>query len=297
MYIDPAITTGFYLRIWVSVPSATDTLCTSSHLTGFESTMQKTYRIDGATNDFVDNTAYSTAGKSANPYEFGPVATLGYTADLSQIPSVVILGSSSATGVGDSLNTNNTQYVMGYLARSLKEKSIPYINTACSGETTLNFLTDGGAKRRLVLSMCNCTYAVSTYGSNDIGAGANYDTMIARVRRLNQLMIGLGCKAFFCTFTPATSSTDSWATVNNQTVGNIVRVQLNSWLRDSSGYNVVDLEQWSDSGRVAGSTATGKWRVDLGAPTTDGLHGTPVIHLAIQNGINKTANVWRTIKF
>lgn len=298
VYIDPKVTTGFFLRIWVSVPSATDSVCSSSHLTGYESTLQKTYRIDGATNDFVDNTAYSTAGKYVNPYEFGPVATLGYSDDGSIIPSVAILGSSSAVGAGDSLAQSNTQYVLGYLARSLKEKNIPYINTASSGETALNFLTDGGAKRRMVLAMCNCTYAVSTYGSNDIGGGGvTYEVMLSRLVRLNQLMLGLGCKPYFCTYTPATSSTDAWATVDNQVVGSVIRLQASEWLRSSSGFNVIDLEKWSDSGRVLGQTASGKWRVDLGQPTIDGLHGTPIMHKTIQDGINQDADSWAGIRF
>lgn len=56
-------------------------------------------------------------------------------------------------------------------------------------------------------------------------------------------------------------------------------------LRESSGFNIIDLEAVSDSGLASGSTYTGKWRVDLGKPTTDGLHGTAVMHQAIAASI------------
>ena len=294
--IDPIKISGINIRLWISVPSATDKLCTSSHLTTYESTNTKSYRIDGATNTFVDDLSYSKAQAYYGAYEFGPAAVLGYADDGSQIPSVAIIGSSSAQGVGDVINVQNPQFVLGYIARSLKEKNIPYINISMSGETGLNFLTDGAGKRRNLLNMCNCTYAINTYGSNDISTGATYDQMIIRLQKLNQVLSGFGFINFFATYTPATTSTDAWATVANQTVGSVVRPQLNTWLLTSSGFNIIDLEKYIDSGRSNNQQSTGKWRTDIGVPTTDGIHGSPIAHYTLQQGI-VDSNILDLIKF
>ena len=298
--IDPSVDAGFYIRQHVTMNATTDTLCTSSDMTTADSTNAKTYRITGATSSFVDNTTYSAGTREYGQYEFGPSAVLGVAEDGSVVPCVAIIGSSSAQGVGDTNNTNqNTDFCRGYLARSLKRAKIPYINTSISGETGTNFLGNGGAKRRMLLGMCNFTHAVSTYGSNDIG-GAVITTdagMQSLLQNLNKLMKGWGAIPHLCTFTPATSSTDAWATTANQTVLSPLRQSANTWLlSNSSTYNIIDLEKWSDSGRVLGQPSTGKWRVDLGKPTNDGLHGQPQIHNAIASGIILD-NGWGRVKF
>lgn len=287
--LDPATDAGLYIRQHVTMLATTDTLCTSSEMATAEATNTKTYRIAGATSSFVDDTTYSSGTREYGAYEFAPVAVIGIAEDGSVIPCVAILGSSSAQGVGDTNNTTlNTDFCRGYIARSLKRSKIPYINTSISGETGTNFLGAGGAKRRYVLSMCNFTHAVSTYGSNDIGGSVI--TTLSGMQNLNtklfKLMRGWGAIPHLTTYTPATSSTDAWATIANQTVLSNLRLNTNSWLlQNAATYNVVDLEKWSDSGRALGQEATGKWRVDLGTPTTDGLHGQPVMHNAIASGI------------
>lgn len=297
--IDPELIPGVYLRIWVSVPTLSDKLCLSNHTTKAESTNSKTYRIDSATNSFADDAAYSSAGAVYNVPEFGPTAVLGYAADGSQIPSVAIIGSSSAAGQGDDQNNaNSTEYVLGYLARSLKAKNIPYINIASAGETLAGFLGDTGAKRRQLLSLCNCLFGVNQYGANDISAGTTYAQMQVLLERMRQLILGMGATPYFSTYTPYTSSTDSWATVENQTVINAIRPQLSAWMRDVSGYKLVDVEIYSDSALAAGGTvASGKWRVDLGKPTSDGQHCDPLMHHALQNAINTELDAWADIKF
>lgn len=281
------VDTGFYIRIWVSVATTSDSICTSwlQNTKAFPTTADQwtTYRSVGVANTFTDDITTNWS-KDLGQNEFAPVLVRGWSADGGAIPSVVVVGSSSAQGVGDTQQA--PYYVPGYLARSLCAAKIPYFNCSESGETAVNFLADGAAKRRKLIALCNATHSINTYGSNDIGAGATYADVVIRLQRIEKVLRGFGTEPYFCTYTPATTSTDAWATVANQTVQSPIRHQLSDWLRESSGFNIIDLEAASDSGLASGSTYTGKWRVDLGKPTTDGLHGTPALHQAIAASIS-----------
>ena len=287
------VDTGFFIRIWVAVSATTDSICTSyiQNTKAYPTTANQwtTYRSVGAANTFPDDITTNWS-KDLGQNEFAPVLVRGWSTDGGAIPSVVVVGSSSAQGVGDTQQA--PYYVPGYLARSLCAAKIPYFNCSESGETAANFLADGAAKRRKLIALCNSTHSINTYGSNDIGDGATYADMVIRLQRIEKVLRGFGTEPYFCTYTPATTSTDSWATVANQTVQSPIRHQLSDWLRQSSGFNVIDLEAVSDSGLSAGTTFTGKWRVDLGQPTIDGLHGTAVLHNIISSAIS-----YPTIKF
>ena len=280
------VDTGIFVRVWVSVATTSDTICTSfiQNTKAFPTTTDQwsTYRSVNVANTFTDDITTNWT-KDLGQNEFAPVLVRGWSVDGGAIPSVVVVGSSSAQGVGDAQQA--PYYVPGYLARSLCAAKIPYINCSETGETAANFLGDGAAKRRKLISLCNATHSINTYGSNDVGAGATYADVVTRLQRIEKVLRGFGTEPYFCTYTPGTSSTDSWATVANQTVQSPIRHQLSDWLRDLSGFNVIDLEAVSDSGLASDSMYTGKWRIDLGQPTTDGLHGAAVMHTAIAASI------------
>ena len=276
--------TALILRQWVSVPSIGDKICTSFQNNTATAIPAEYFRSEGASVDFVDNLAYSAANAYGPSNEFGPFAVVGQAADGRIMPSLVISGSSSATGVGDTQESPN--WVPGYLARRANMDRIPYINISSSGETLTNFLAMGAASRKSLVAMCNCTHVVQTYGSNDIGGAASLATMKERLMKLKNWFDRVGLISAFCTYTPVTTSTDAWATAANQTVASTVRHELSEWLRNESGFNVIDLEKYSDNGFVTSGVYDGKWRVDLGVPTLDGLHGTNVIHAAISEGIS-----------
>lgn len=291
--LDPTVDSGLYMRIRIECAATTDTLPTSSNTVKFEGTGLRTWRLDNPTTDFVDNLAYSKTSAYYGAYEFSPVATLGVTETGEIVPSVAIFGSSSAEGSGDDQSTVNPQFVKGYLARSLTRDAIPYIAIPRSGETAENFCVSYGKKRKWIVSLCNCTHGVNTYGSNDISkAGSTLNGVKAFVTAVYNQIKGFGLEPIMCTYTPATTSSDSFATEANQTVGSVFRAQMSEWIRTSTGWRYFDLEAVSDSGRVLGLPASGKWRVDLGQPTTDGLHCTPILHKTISDSIS-----WNFIKF
>lgn len=279
--------TGFYIRMWVSVPTTSDTVITSyiQNTKAYPTTADQwtTYRSVGVANTFPDDIT-TNWNKDLGQNEVGPVLVRGWSTSGRVVPSIVVVGSSSAQGVGDT--QQQPYYVPGYLARSLCASKIPYFNCAETGETAANFLGEGAAKRRKLISLCNATHSVNTYGSNDIGGGATYNDVITRLQRINKVLRGFGTIPIFCTYTPATTSTDSWATVENQTVQSPIRAQVSDWLRAQVGWNIINLDYASDSGLCTGNAATGKWRVDLGKPTVDGLHGTAAIHAAIASVIS-----------
>lgn len=280
------VDTGFYVRTWVSVLSTSEKML-SSYLQDTRSEKGSLCgRWEGVSASYTDDMA-QVAPTGTSVTDYSPALIRGYSADGGVIPSVVVFGSSSAQGVGDTQQA--PAYVSGYIARSLVAAGLPYVMLAESGETALSFLGVSGAKRRYLASLCKATHSINTYGSNDISAGATLVQCQDRLRQLKTMMEGYGTTPYFCTYTPATTSTDSWATVANQTVQSPIRGQLSDWLRAQAGWNVINLDYASDSGLASGGAATGKWRVDLGQPTTDGLHGTAALHTAIASAINYPA--------
>ena len=279
--IKHGIDAGFYVRTWCSVASTSEKMLSSYTQSSLSSKGSNTGRWEGVAASYTDDMTQVTPNTAVT--EYSPFIIRGFSADGGVIPSMVVFGSSSAQGVGDELQA--PEFVPGYIARSLIAAKIPYVMLAESGETAESFLGTSGAKRRYLAALCNATHSINTYGSNDISSGATLSQCQARLRRMKQLMDGFGTTPFFGTYTPSTTSTDSWATVANQTVSSTIRHQLSDWLRQESEFNIIDLEAVSDSGLSSGSTYTGKWRVDLGQPTTDGTHGAAVMHTAIAASI------------
>lgn len=283
--IKHGIDSGFYVRTWCSVASTSEKMLSSYTQSSLSSKGSNTGRWEGIPASYTDDMTQVTPNTAVT--EYSPFIIRGFSADGGAIPSMVVFGSSSAQGVGDALQA--PEFVPGYIARSLITAKIPYVILAESGETAESFLGTSGAKRRYLASLCNATHSINTYGSNDISSGATLAQCQTRLQSMKQLMEGFGTTPFFGTYTPATTSTDSWATVANQTIGSAVRGQLSEWLRQQSGWNILDLETPADSGASAGGVPSGKWRVDLGQPTTDGVHGSAIMHATIAASLSYPA--------
>lgn len=235
----------------------------------------------------ADLTTGLTAPGAFTGFTFGPNQILG-TSTTPFAPSVAGYGDSILQGVGNTQNTANADE--SYLTYALN-KLYGYQLIAASGESLATFLPTGGHVYRMPLTQ-GCTTAFVEYGTNDCYNSPFYtDTVIiTNLMNLAILLRSMGfTRVIGQTITPRTTSTDSWATVGNQTVLNTHsendhRVTVNTAWRANqiSGYDAYS----ECATAVESSLNSGKWRVDLGTPSVDGIHPSNVLHLAMAATVN-----------
>lgn len=222
------------------------------------------------------NTLYGEAanvGASiANQVMGGAIATTGFfvstpTAILAQTqkPSILFVGDSRVVGILDPQVTNQTGDA-GEFARSIGG-NFGYINTAQSGATG-NTFTSNNAFRTSLLPYVS--HVFSNFGINDLNGAANLATMQTMYGFLWPQLGAPTKPVYQATLPPFTTSTDSWATVANQTVAtwDSVRVATNAWIRTqgASLAGVLDITR-----AVESSTDSGKWLPNYVGPS-DGIH-------------------------
>lgn len=212
-----------------------------------------------------------------------PSAIIGLTKQ----PSVYFVGDSRVAGTGDSFSGATSD--LGELARSIGPQ-FAYINGGISGNSIQEFVSVHALQ---VALSAYCSHVIIELGINDA----------TNSRTANQIEADLNtAQGYFTTQPvyqtskpPVTTSTDSFATLVNQTTdaGNGVRVTVNDWVRTNpagyAGYfeiaNVVESSQ--DSGLWA-VNGTANWY------TADGTHESHTAYLAIQSSGNvNTAKISR----
>lgn len=228
-----------------------------------------------------DNIAFAVSGLTSNVMSAtlpanaalnfcaGPVGIIANTSKA----SVILLGDSRQFGYSDV--ATGTSGDAGECARSIGP-SLAYINAGVSGERGTNYV--GQSTNRNALAQY-CSHVVSNYGVNDsfglIAAATTY-AALASIRNLNP------SKPFYQTTIPTeTTSTDSWATLNNQTSvnGESICLTLNSLIRANTNAftGIFDIE-----GVVNDLNATPA-RAWIPTYTADGVHELTAGNLAIQS--------------
>lgn len=237
----------------------------------------------------TDRTTNATATRgitAGNTVAWGPQAMIGsIIAPPSANPTFVILGDSLARGSNDNSALGDSEAYTGWCERLLKPYG--FVNFSASGRTIATQIA--GNTRQTAAIGGGASHAICQLGVNDSGNSlaaykTAYNTMWAQCR-------ANGMKPIACTLTPFTTSTDSWATTTNQTatnaqyqVGGVIQ-QVNDWMRAGADGNtdIVGLLDVADYAMSARNSMV--WRVDLGAPTTDGQHPTAVVHAAMAAGV------------
>ena len=140
------------------------------------------------------------------------------------------------------------------------------------------------------------SHAVVMLGTNDL---LNTTRTVAQITgdltTIYRMCLAEGAKVVGCTLPPRTSSTDAYATTGNQTVAgqgftggaSSKRSQINAWIRAGGGGYLSGHIETADACET--SRDSGLWRVDLGAPTTDGIHPSSVIHAAMAAAVDLAA--------
>lgn len=145
-------------------------------------------------------------------------------------------GDSLMAGVGDV--TNNANGAMGWFEHACHavdgaSRNIPFTNLSKSGDMTSTYSVDEAQARFACLEYA--THVIFGMGNNDIMSGRTLAQMQESHLEAWAHAKLFGCKVGAVTLTPRTTSTDSWATVANQTpvsgyttAG--IRGQFNAWL-------------------------------------------------------------------
>ena len=226
--------------------------------------------------------------------------------------SLIAIGDSITGGSGE-FNSNDG----GFNSSGLSGQAGGFVNRAAYGRAGVTsiarggdllnwFLNTKGHLYRLPLA-AGFTHAICGYGINDItyAGGRTLAQVQADMISLWQILANMGLKVGQSTVCPYTTSTDAWTTIANQTVRpqESVRVAFNTWLRAGAPVSGSPLVADSEGTLVAGqpghplanvfdttsvvesSFNSGKFRVDLGTPTSDGVHPWTALHIQMAQQI------------
>lgn len=207
----------------------------------------------------TDKTMGGAIGDSTGVY--APIVILGTAIQ----PSIAIHGDSRAFGSGDSEDGSQDS---GNLQRTLSDRFV-IVNLSKSGDRAAK-LANGYTKRNAVADYC--THVIVQTGTNDIRSDGR---TAAQVRADNETVAALypTKTVFGATVEPISTSTDSWATIANQTPtgNNSERIAYNNLVRAGlTGFaGFFDLADVAESSRDSG-----KWKVTGSAfgYTVDGVH-------------------------
>lgn len=236
------------------------------------------------------------AGGANASCEFGPSAFLGRPIGTPDI-AVYILGDSLLDGTNDNqiggIGLNNGGYVMRGLY-SVAGRTVPSMKASCGG-TQAQYFAAGFLKRRAFLKYC--THAICNYGTNDaVTASRTAAQVLADLRVLWGVLQGGDSNIRYMGqigVIPRTTSTDSFATVANQTPragfenGGAFRSALNDAIKS---YVDSEISEYIDIATVfADPVLTDRWAVGA---TTDGTHYQPAYAALAGSALAAVAAAW-----
>lgn len=220
--------------------------------------------IDGENRTLYNSAAISGVNGSMS----APVAIIGTV----NKPTV------SVGLVGDSIMHGLKDYsYLGYGYRFCEANSFPHLNAGFPGERLVAFIKAGKRIRQNLFPYL--THVIVEYPVNDLSNGATVADLKTNLLLTWNYFYNMGITVIQTTTTPSSTSSNSFATVGNQTVGNTgftggansKRAELNRWIRTVpyplSG--VIDA-----ANAVESSPESGLWKANGTANyyTDDGLH-------------------------
>ena len=217
---------------------------------------------DATTQGGTDQTMGGTVLNTANIL-IPTLAIIGMTSKR----AVAVIGDSRQAGTGDDYQAANGSW--GEMPTGLNQYA--WIDLGLPSDQSAQYLSTAGPLRAQLIGYCSDV--VNAYGTNDLFVAAK---TAAQLKTSQTAIAALypTKKLWLTTIDPETSSTDSWATLGNQTVfGNeAARVTYNT---DVRGGNVPGYLGYFDAAAVSESALnSGKWKVDGTANkyTVDGIH-------------------------
>lgn len=189
----------------------------------------------------------ASVGFSATPFNnaTGPLTILGYSP--AKQKSVAILGDSLAATCDDGgglfpgyswprrLMMNQKALALTSAAWTGTPPNFPFTITAKSGDTANTFASQLYSSPAVTLAQMSTT-VLWYYGINDVVAATPLATLQGYALKVARFFMEQGIKFIVSTLTPYTTTSDSYATIVNQTVtaNEAIRTGYNSWVRDPS---------------------------------------------------------------
>lgn len=211
----------------------------------------------GVTNGF--DTAWAGGVSNNTTAIIAPCAIVGVTRR-AVAEAVALTGDSNMLGSGNSTTRNASFGSMACAARSL-----PWFNLARSAQVSANYV--GFARRNRAMLDQKCPFGMVLYGTNDVTNGVAANAIFANLLEIGRFKRNAGQRALICTLPPNCTSTDSFATLANQTVqaNEAQRVALNALIRStnwafSNDYPYIGVADIA--AMVESPSAAGKWNVD-----------------------------------
>lgn len=280
MGIDIPAGTTFYIMTYITVASSgmkwgLNTLHARGGAYGEE-------YVASATPTDLSTTGGFTA--ASNQLGYSPLQVLSRNTNTN--PYVAIIGDSISDGTGDNGTADGSAGVeRGWITRALIP-NFPIQVLSQPGGQAAQFGFNQMGHRMAMLG--DAEVAIVAYGANDLGANKTFAQLQASLQYIYDYCAARGMRVFGATITPKTTSTDSFATTGNQTKAyttatETVRTQINDWIR-STPAPLAGYFEAADAAETARNS--GIWRVDLGQPTTDGLHPSSAIHAAMTATVN-----------
>lgn len=218
---------------------------------------------DGKSLSRLGNSGTIAADASVN--SFGSTAMVGRVAKAGA-RSFVLHGDSIVFGQGDITNVD-TYGNSGYPARTVG--SLPSMKIACPGAQAAD-LAFAKTRQAALLAAISYSDAIVEAGINDLRLGRTQAQILANQQSLRDLHTGK--RVYQTTLTPRADSTDSYATVANQTPktdGNMAALTaVNTSIRALTGVLKLDVADAAMSARDSNI-----WGGPF-PPTTDGTHPT-----------------------
>ena len=206
-----------------------------------------------------------------------PLALLSMTNN----PSAILFGDSRVVGVLDTQNDATGD--VGELERFIGP-GYAYINMSVFGDQL--GLTLASTANRQIMAQWG-SFAIDEYGVNDVETGNKTSAQVVASRQLAKTLLFPNIPVYGTTLPPYTTTTDSCATLTNQTVptNDPQRVAFNTAeLAGITGeVGTIDLNS------VIDPTGTNKWPVGY---STDCQHEN-----SFATGLEKASTVWNSYKF
>lgn len=190
-------------------------------------------------------------------------------------PSFAIFADSIGFGVGDSFDDLSGEKGL----RRAFAAHYGYTASAISGVTLGVFVSgSNSAKRRAAISPY-VTHVVQQMATNDLGTSGTAADLLTSLTTFLGLSGVSGKKVLQVTAVPRSTSIDGWITTANQTtVNNTERIAFNRRVRAG----VAGLAGYFDACRAFEDVRdAGKWRIDLGGLTADGIHPAAAMYRAV----------------
>lgn len=241
----------------------------------------------GATDKTRSGTITASTG-----YCLGPALLLGRTH--TPVKSVIAIGDSITSHPNSGADFSWFETAMG--------TAIPAMNFAVSGFSCASWLSQ---KWRRTAWMRYATDVICALGANDLGVAVALASVQPNFIALWRMIAQAGPRVYQTTITPRATSSDSFATLANQTAANVAVPSFNDWVRDGAPLTVSGSSLTAAATSATGATViragaighplagyienadvvesarnSGKWKVDGTANkyTSDGLHPTVYAH-------------------